>query len=65
MTIKEAGSERPVPSAASSAPASARWEDLVGKSETKMMKVRNLGRRASGNHGKLDSLGFKLNTDDE
>ena len=41
-------------------------EDLVSKSEDEMMKVRNLGRKSLEEvMAKLDSLGFKLNTDDE
>ena len=41
-------------------------EDLVSKSEDEMMKVRNLGRKSLEDvMAKLDSLGFKLNTDDE
>ena len=41
-------------------------EDLVSKSEDEMMKVRNLGRKGLEEvMAKLDSLGFKLNTDDE
>ena len=41
-------------------------EDLVSKSEDEMMKVRNLGRKSLEEvMAKLDSLGFKLNTDDD
>ena len=41
-------------------------EDLVSKSEDEMMKVRNLGRKSLEEvMAKLDSLGFKPNTDDE
>lgn len=41
-------------------------EDLINKSEDEMMKVRNLGRKSLEEvMAKLDSLGFKLNTDDE
>ena len=40
--------------------------DLIGKSEDEMMKVRNLGRKSLEEvMAKLDSLGFKLNTDDD
>ena len=40
--------------------------DLVNKSEDDMMKVRNLGRKSREEvMAKLDSLGFKLNTDDD
>ena len=41
-------------------------EDLISKTEDEMMKVRNLGRKSLEEvMAKLDSLGFKLNTDDE
>ena len=41
-------------------------EDLVSKSEDEMMKVRNLGRKSLEEvMAKLDSLGFKLSTDDD
>lgn len=41
-------------------------EDLVSKSEDEMMKVRNLGRKSLEEvMAKLDSLGFKLNSEDE
>ena len=41
-------------------------EDLVSKSEDEMMKVRNLGRKSLEEvMAKLDSLGFKLNQDDD
>jgi DNA-directed RNA polymerase subunit alpha len=41
-------------------------EDLVSKSEDEMMKVRNLGRKSLEEvMAKLDSLGFKLNTDED
>ena len=41
-------------------------EDLVSKSEDEMMKVRNLGRKSLEEvMAKLDSLGFKLSTDEE
>ena len=41
-------------------------EDLISKTEDDMMKVRNLGRKSLEEvMAKLDSLGFKLNTDDE
>ena len=41
-------------------------EDLINKSEDEMMKVRNLGRKSLEEvMAKLDSLGFKLNTDDD
>ncbi len=41
-------------------------EDLIGKSEEDMMKVRNLGRKSLEEviH-KLESLGFKLNKEEE
>ena len=40
--------------------------DLAEKTEDDMMKVRNLGRKSLEEvMAKLDSLGFKLNTDDE
>ncbi len=41
-------------------------EDLISKSEDEMMKVRNLGRKSLEEViSKLESLGFKLNKDDE
>ena len=40
-------------------------EDLVSKSEDEMMKVRNLGRKSLEVMAKLDSLGFKLNSEDD
>ena len=41
-------------------------EDLISKTEEEMMKVRNLGRKSLEEvMAKLDSLGFKLNTDDD
>ena len=41
-------------------------EDLVSKSEDEMMKVRNLGRKSLEEvMAKLDSLGFKLNSEDD
>ena len=41
-------------------------EELTKKNEEEMMKVRNLGRKSLEEvMAKLDSLGFKLNTDDE
>ncbi|MEG1931805.1 MAG: DNA-directed RNA polymerase subunit alpha, partial [Pygmaiobacter sp.] len=41
-------------------------EDLTNKSEDEMMKVRNLGRKSLEEViAKLDSLGFKLNKEDE
>ena len=41
-------------------------EDLISKTEDEMMKVRNLGRKSLEEvMAKLDSLGFKLNTDDD
>ena len=41
-------------------------EDLINKSEDKMMKVRNLGRKSLEEvMAKLDSLGFTLTKDDE
>lgn len=41
-------------------------EDLINKSEEDMMKVRNLGRKSLDEVvGKLASLGFNLNSDEE
>ena len=41
-------------------------EDLIGKSEEDMMKVRNLGRKSLDEViGKLDSLGFKLSKEED
>ncbi len=41
-------------------------EDLIGKSEEEMMKVRNLGRKSlEGVMQKLSSLGFSLHKEDE
>ena len=41
-------------------------EDLTNKSEDEMMKVRNLGRKSLEEViEKLNSLGFKLNKEDE
>jgi len=41
-------------------------EDLTNKSEDEMMKVRNLGRKSLEEViAKLESLGFKLNKEDE
>ena len=41
-------------------------EDLIGKSEDDMMKVRNLGRKSLEEVvEKLNSLGFQLQTDEE
>ena len=41
-------------------------EDLIGKSEEDMMKVRNLGRKSLEEVvSKLDSLGFKFNNNHE
>lgn len=40
--------------------------DLIGKSENEMMKVRNLGKKSLEEViGKLNSLGFDLNPDEE
>ncbi len=41
-------------------------EDLIGKSEEDMMKVRNLGRKSLDEViGKLDALGFKLSKEED
>ena len=41
-------------------------EDLIGKSEEEMMKVRNLGRKSLEEvMQKLSSLGFSLHSEDE
>lgn len=41
-------------------------EDLIGKSEEDMMKVRNLGRKSLDEViGKLDTLGFKLSKEED
>ena len=41
-------------------------EDLIGKSEEDMMKVRNLGRKSLYEViGKLDALGFKLSKEED
>jgi DNA-directed RNA polymerase subunit alpha len=41
-------------------------DDLIGKSETEMMKVRNLGKKSFDEvKEKLLSLGFALNTEEE
>ena len=41
-------------------------EDLIGKSEDKMMKVRNLGKKSLEEVvAKLESLGFKLSKDED
>jgi DNA-directed RNA polymerase subunit alpha len=41
-------------------------DDLIGKSETEMMKVRNLGKKSFDEvKEKLLSLGFQLNTEEE
>ena len=41
-------------------------EDLIGKSEDDMMKVRNLGRKSLDEViGKLDALGFKLSKEED
>ncbi|MGN0534153.1 MAG: DNA-directed RNA polymerase subunit alpha C-terminal domain-containing protein, partial [Eubacterium sp.] len=41
-------------------------EDLIGKSEEDMMKVRNLGRKSLDEVvAKLDSLGFKLSQEED
>lgn len=41
-------------------------EDLINKTEEDMMKVRNLGRKSLEEViGKLDTLGFSLNTEEE
>ena len=41
-------------------------EDLIGKSEEDMMKVRNLGRKSRDEViGKLDALGFKLSKEED
>ena len=41
-------------------------EDLIGKTEEDMMKVRNLGRKSLEEViAKLDSFGFSLSSDDE
>ena len=41
-------------------------EDLIGKSEEDMMKVRNLGRKSLDEVvGKLASLGFKLSKEED
>ena len=41
-------------------------EDLIGKSEEDMMKVRNLGRKSLDEViGKLDALGFKLSNEED
>ena len=41
-------------------------EDLIGKSEDEMMKVRNLGKKSLEEVvAKLESLGFNLNKDED
>ena len=41
-------------------------EDLIGKSEDEMMKVRNLGKKSLEEVvAKLESLGFKLSKDED
>ena len=41
-------------------------EDLINKTEDDMMKVRNLGRKSLEEViGKLNALGFSLQSDDE
>ena len=41
-------------------------EDLIGKTEEDMMKVRNLGRKSLEEViAKLDSFGFSLRSEDE
>jgi DNA-directed RNA polymerase subunit alpha len=41
-------------------------EDLIGKSEDEMMKVRNLGKKSLEEVvAKLESLGFNLNKEED